>query len=286
MHANCHTRLVFIFLTMSTQKNVAILDVETGGTNPKKDALVEIGMYITDADVTILRSASNYIVGPHLVEHEEDGEQQLGRYLPRAMKVHGITKEQINNEGWDPQKVANEMAMTINGYGVLTFIGHNVDFDIRFLQAFLQQYGHQISMEPKCTLKMAKEWAERYDLEIESFSLDELCKYFNITNHNPHRATGDVQATMELFQILSFNPIQTMKKMVAENEKNSWFKKEANCLVLNHANAELLFEHFDGQIDQFNGVDVIIDAHIPNENVYLMLKSDYETHVKKPTTDE
>lgn len=178
-----------------------VLDTETGGTNPKNDALCEIAFVVVDDKMNELHRYEA-IVAPHDVQCGDDPcEFRLGEYKDRAMEVNGISMDEIE-KGESYFVVAKETAFSLISLDVLHVVGHNVAFDIRFLNAMLKSEDYQISIAPICTLKMAKKWAKEKDVKIESFSLTGLCNHFGIVNKNPHRAMGDVEATLELYKIL------------------------------------------------------------------------------------
>ena len=178
-----------------------VLDTETGGTNPKNDALCEIAFVVIDDRMNELHRYEA-IVAPHYVQYgDEPCEVRLGEYKERAMEVNGISMDEIE-KGESYCVVAEETAFSLISLDVLHVIGHNIAFDIRFVNAMLRSEEYQISIAPICTLKIAKKWAKEKDVEIESFSLTGLCKHFGIVNNNPHRAMGDVEATLELYKKL------------------------------------------------------------------------------------
>ena len=78
------------------------------------------------------------------------------------------------------------------------FIAHNASFDKRMLTNELKRCGYSIDRPWECTQKKAKAIFPH----LVSFSLDNLCKTFEIKNDNAHRAMSDVKSTFELFKKL------------------------------------------------------------------------------------
>jgi DNA polymerase-3 subunit epsilon len=78
------------------------------------------------------------------------------------------------------------------------FVSHNTDFDYLLLKKKYEEMGQELGLKTFCTLKIAQEEIPG----LKSYTLDALCSFFRIKNHERHRAIGDAKATLELFQEL------------------------------------------------------------------------------------
>src|SRR5690606_23935097 len=61
-----------------------------------------------------------------------------------------------------------------------------------------QELGIDFKTKSYCTLKMA----EQEIPGLKSYSLDALCSFFHIKNHERHRAMGDAEAALKIFKEL------------------------------------------------------------------------------------
>jgi DNA polymerase-3 subunit epsilon len=76
------------------------------------------------------------------------------------------------------------------------FVAHNVNFDYSFLKHKLQQAGYELVSRKVCTVRLTK----KVFPGLPSYSLGNLCRQFGIPIYNRHRAGGDTNATVQLFE--------------------------------------------------------------------------------------
>lgn len=174
----------------------AIIDIETGGFSKEKNGICEIGMLIIDDQYRVIGQYSALIK-----PYQRKNTQELVSYQDKAMAVHGITMDMLNDSGMNPYDVVECIEVLISMYGIDVFIGHSIDkFDKPWINYFFKMYtcmANQI-LNTEDTLTMAKELLPG----LTSHSLPNLCKHFGITNHSSHRAMGDCMATLEVYKIL------------------------------------------------------------------------------------
>ena len=123
----------------------AVIDVETTGLSPTKDRIVEIGIARTDFSAMLRGEKHPYF---------ETFESRLNPGIPipaRASEIHGIQDGDVA-EADTFAEVAKQLRDFI---GDRPIIGHNVDFDIRFLDAELNRAGvEDLSRNARfCTMK-------------------------------------------------------------------------------------------------------------------------------------
>ena len=76
------------------------------------------------------------------------------------------------------------------------FVAHNATFDFGFLEHNLRMhYQHELLNPRLCTRKLAN----RLFPELPRKRLQDLCTHLNVENFQAHRAMGDVQATVGVF---------------------------------------------------------------------------------------
>ena len=109
-------------------------------------------------------------------------------------QITGITKDDLNNEGRNPEEVFPEIKEFI---GSSTFVAHNVNFDYRFMNAEFGRYEIPELDNPKlCTVQVAR----RSNLPITNFRLTTIKEYLGIDLQS-HRALNDVMVCYELLKL-------------------------------------------------------------------------------------
>ena len=158
---------------------LVVLDVETTGLKPEEGHDV--------IEVAAQKIQGKLVVGEYVSLIE------TGRILDAEVtRVHGITNELLAVEGKPASKVFPELVAFL---GTCPIVGHNVNFDIGFINSHLER----LNM-PKLTnpLLDTLAYARRY-LLMPSYSLAKVAAYFKIPQPMAHRAKADVETTREVF---------------------------------------------------------------------------------------
>lgn len=155
------------------------VDVETTGLNPKEERLIEIGaVKVVEGQVT---EEFQSFVAP-------------GKRLEERITVlTGITEKMLAHA----PKASEVMPEFLEFCEDLPIIGHNIAFDYAFLKKAMVNERLVFEKKGLDTLRIAR----KYLPELESRSLEFLCRHFEIA-HTAHRALGDARATSELYQKL------------------------------------------------------------------------------------
>jgi len=161
-----------------------VLDTETTGLDPKKDAVVELAWAIMRGDGTVLSSDST-LINP-------------GRPIPAdASRIHGISDSDVAQAPILEQAVENHSELYIP---VLTAVCHNASFD----SVLLGRSQRLAEGNPRflCTLRLAQNLVPG----CESYSLESLNSYLglgaDVDGSTAHRARGDVATTCSLLKHL------------------------------------------------------------------------------------
>lgn len=176
----------------------AVLDIETGGFNKKKNAICEVAILILDNDLKVINEyqtlISPYIRCPEVAEKEG----QLVSYKDDAMAVNGISMDDILKAP-KAEVVANEIFELLEDHTVRCLIGHNLDaFDKPWIEDFMKRMGVNCIIEKSIdTMKLSKKKGNKIN------SLEVLCEQYKIENVEQHRALGDCYATLELLNKLN-----------------------------------------------------------------------------------
>lgn len=186
---------------------------------------------IVDIETTGGYAANNDITEVAIVLH--DGEKPVHRYETLIKPVMAIPYYIQSLTGITPDMVADappfaQVAPAI--YKLLkdsVFIAHNVNFDYSFLKHHLSQAGFDLASPKLCTVRLTKKLFPG----LPSYSLGNLCRHFGIGIENRHRAGGDTDATVQLFEMLLQNNAlpqirQSVKKRTGEQSLPPHLPKE------------------------------------------------------------
>jgi len=168
-----------------------VLDTETSGLNPKADKIIEVGILkIVDGKIV---DRIDQLINP-------------GVPIPREVQfVTGIKDEMVSCA---PKLL--DLAEQIKKFiGDLPICGHNVAFDLDFLRYGGVLLGNQ-SFDTLDLAQLAL-------LKEPSYSLETLTQRLGIPHLNSHRAIGDCEVTLQLFnklyEKLSSLPAKTIGEM-------------------------------------------------------------------------
>ncbi|HUR16833.1 MAG TPA: polyribonucleotide nucleotidyltransferase [Candidatus Limnocylindrales bacterium] len=164
--------LEFVKATEQDQSFV-VFDVETTSRDVKQGNIVEIGAVRVQGGSIVDRWST--LVNP--------GMPIIGRQL------HGLTDQDVKDSP-SPRDAAQQF-MTWAGDSLL--VGHNIGFDIGFIESAL---GHEQHIEPGRyldTLVLAREAYPDTDLK-----LGDLARFFELEVEPNHRALPDAEATAQL----------------------------------------------------------------------------------------
>ncbi len=180
------------------------LDLETTGFEAQTDQIIEIAAIKFEGGKIIDRFSS-------LVNAEIP--------IP-AMITHitGIKGEDLV----DAPRLHEIQAKLLQFLGNFPIIGHNISFDI----TFLQHKGLPITNPLYDTLQLASILLPG----LPSYSLDTLTRIFKIPHEEKHRADSDTQACLQLFLLLQQKISEINEPMFSEFSKifakSSWSLKE------------------------------------------------------------
>ncbi len=160
----------------------AIIDIETCGSKYeyKRGRITEIciaihdGLQVTEKFTTLINPEC-YI-------------------SPYFISLSGITNEMVANA---PKfhEVAKQIIELTEGK---IFVAHNVGFDYGFIKDEFAGLGYKYKRETLCTVRLSRKLMPGK----LSYSLGKLCESIGIEVENRHRAEGDVDATVKLFDRL------------------------------------------------------------------------------------
>lgn len=179
--------------------NYIIMDFETGGFEPDTHAICEYaGIVVEPVNLEIVDRLQFY-VQPYEME-----------YTKEAEKVHKISQAKLKKEGIKFEAGMKAIMNQFDRYktggrgdrGYPVIVGHNVAFDIRFLDFNFEVMEWNIYdyIKPyhEDTMHLARmAWQLDKDLAL---SLGAVCNKLGISLDNAHNAMNDVLATYEIFK--------------------------------------------------------------------------------------
>lgn len=180
-----------------TQTPIAVLDVETTGTNPGLDQIVELSVIRLNPQTGRPEVAFDSLLNP--------------RRAVRLTHVHGIKDYQLKDAPTF-QQVAAQIAESLAGAVVA---GCNVYYDVRFVEAGFRRLGIEFGPPTLCAISL------RPVLTLGSrMSLEDMCRHHGIQLANEaHVAAVDATATalimLRYFQHMTAEGIRTFGQLAA-----------------------------------------------------------------------
>ena len=163
----------------------AITDIETTGSGIRGNRITEICVMVIQNGELVEEYST--LVNP---------EQTIPLYIE---SLTGINDEMVGDA---PQfhEVADEIDRITRD---CIFVAHNVNFDYSILRAEFTNIGREFKRKRLCTVRLTKKLIPG----LFSYSLGNICTSINIPHFDRHRAGGDCEATVTLFQrCLSLDP--------------------------------------------------------------------------------
>lgn len=155
------------------KRKYAVVDLETTGGIPKRDKITEIAIVLFDGEKIIGEFQS--LINP---------ERSIP---PNITRITGITNEMVEDA---PRfyEIAKDVVELTEG---CIFVAHNVRFDYHFLREEFKNLGFTYTRRNLCTVKLSRKAFPG----LNSYSLGNLIRYFEIDVQNRHRAYDDAWAT-------------------------------------------------------------------------------------------
>jgi DNA polymerase III epsilon subunit family exonuclease len=161
-------------LDTDAKRELVVVDVETTGTDPKMTDLLEIGAVKIKGTKVVDRWSTFVNPGRPIVGNQ----------------MHGITDKDVKGAP-SPKDAAAQLLKFV---GDARIVGHNVGFDLGFIEAAA---GDGFRFTPGTYLDTLVIAREGYP-GAESYKLPDLARFFGIELNQSHRALPDAEATASL----------------------------------------------------------------------------------------
>lgn len=168
---------------------LCFLDLETTGFEPSHDSIIEVSFVIREEDGT-------------LIKYDQVFTPDKSALSPHVTSITGIEQAELDAEG---KNFTDEVAKIAELIGNSVIVGHNINFDIRFLQ------GNGIELNGNKYID-THQLARIILLNEKSYALETLAQKYGFLHTNAHRAMSDVEASAELFDYL----IKKIEELPAE----------------------------------------------------------------------
>jgi ATP-dependent DNA helicase DinG len=168
------------------QKARCFLDIETSGLNAGEQEILSIAIVRVEPDGK--RSVYETKVRPVRIENAQEVAIRMNKFTPEAWADAPLFSE-----------VAKEITSRLRGAVV---IGHNVQFDLGFIDAELKIVGASgFSRNIVDTMTLAYEHLA--PLGLESLKLDTIREFLNWSKEGAHTALFDAETCERLYALLA-----------------------------------------------------------------------------------
>ena len=158
----------------------AIVDIETTGGKFNEEGITEIAIYRHDGHQIVDQFSS--LVNP---------ERPIQAFVA---SLTGINNNMLRQAPKFYEVAKRIVEITDNA----VLVAHNAQFDYRILRTEFTRLGYEFERRTICTVELSKKLLPGH----ASYSLGKLTRALGIPISDRHRAQGDAQATVKLFQLL------------------------------------------------------------------------------------
>ncbi|MFT4849411.1 MAG: DNA polymerase-3 subunit epsilon [Sediminicola sp.] len=175
-----------------------IIDVETTG---QTNRITEISIFKFDGEIVIDEFTS--LVNP------------LDYIPPRITALTGIDNEMVASAPLF-EDISNDILAITEG---TIFVAHNVNFDYNVINGEFKRLGIDFRRKKLCTVRLSRKLFPGF----KSYSLGKLCISLDVNIVDRHRARGDAEATVIIFQKLlaQENAAAVFEAFLKSNSKES-----------------------------------------------------------------
>lgn len=175
--------------TKSVMGNIAIIDIETSGFSQKTNAICQIAGIVVTNRFEIVATIDNYI-------------KPYGKvYTQKAFEINNLSEEFLNEFGEMFGAVINDFISFLYENNITTIVGHNFDFDKRFILEALPQ-NSRLYFD---NITIVDTYKRNWPSFLKNRRLETICKYYNIPYIGKHNAMQDCESTLSLFRMLINN---------------------------------------------------------------------------------
>ncbi len=153
------------------------LDLETTGFDAEKDSIIEIAYIVHERNKTVVAGMDAVVI------------PEKSKLTDTVTHITGITQSEVDENGIRFNSLVSQIQEDLSD---CVIVGHNIDFDIRFLQ----QNGIDMSTHNRID---THEIARIILPNESSYALEVLSQTYGFAHTDAHRAMSDVEANADLF---------------------------------------------------------------------------------------
>lgn len=169
-------------------KKIVVLDIESTGFSPTNDRIVEFGAVKLENGKPI--DSMSVLINPEKQMHY------------KVIEVHNITNEMVADKPTE-RYYAPIIYKFLEDCDYI--VGHNVNFDLNFIENTFQRNGLDMKFKYIDTLELAK----KIYLNAPNYKLDTLAEYLGIKIKDAHRALADVETTVWLLRYMAYEVMKS-----------------------------------------------------------------------------
>src|SRR5664279_281950 len=164
----------------------AIVDIETTGSYAANNGITELAIVLHD--------------GNKITERYETLVNPLVPIPQYVQTLTGIQPEMLQ----DAPVFSGVASRVYELLKDVIFVAHHVNFDYSFIKHQLACCGYELDTKKLCTVRLSR----KVFPGLSGYSLGKLCRDLDIPITNRHRAGGDADATVILFEKILENDNQ------------------------------------------------------------------------------
>lgn len=190
--------------SLKDKRIYAVVDLETTGTDPASDRIIQFGCVLVQNGKIISSFATD--INPN---------QAISKQI---QNLTGITNTRVQKAPY-----FEDVAHTIfNLIADTVFVAHNVHFDYAFLAHELERCGTpKLSIPAIDTVELAQIFLPTQ----KSFRLGDLSESLGLSHENPHQADSDAKVTADLLLLIQAKmqqlPLVTMEKISSLSQQTA-----------------------------------------------------------------
>lgn len=172
-----------------------VFDTETTGLDPTQHEILELGGILVDDSLNEISRGTMRLEPEDWSKASKDA-LAINKINPNKWKpTHNSTSEAID-------AMFNFIKKHV-GTDTVGLIGHNVQFDISFLQSLLKKHNKEMLFNLRYvidTMQVVQIWSFYSGVKPRYMSLSYLLQMFGYENNEAHTAMGDIEATLTLLK--------------------------------------------------------------------------------------
>lgn len=178
--------------TIWNTTRLVALDTETSGLDLKKDHVLSMGGIAIERGAIVMKDSLELVV-----KSPSAGTDQV-------IALHGVLPEEVH-QGLEVEEALSQL---LDFVGHAPIVGHHIGFDVAILNKALKSWHPDMKLlnptidTGKLAKKLDNPAMQAFPQVTGGYSLDNLCKRFDIEPHIRHSAWGDALTTAILLQKL------------------------------------------------------------------------------------